>query len=170
MSDKVKIFKERVLKLQQKSDIAGLYVLELEAHDTLNKEDLNGYYANILELALENLTDALEIARRFKLDEVQDFATIRALYEYAIEHYSAGSTDDGAALFEILVGLSEDENFSQAMKIHQLSAQSGLDFDDFLNKIADIPATQIAGTFYISSFSDEAKNILDIAQASEGIK
>ncbi|MEA3522359.1 MAG: hypothetical protein U9R50_05245, partial [Campylobacterota bacterium] len=106
MSTKIIEFKEKVLKSQQEGDIASLYVLEQEAHDVLGQSDIAGFYANILELALENLTNALEIARRFKLDEVQDFATIRALYEYAIEHYSAGSLSDGAALFEILVGLT----------------------------------------------------------------
>ncbi|MEA3523031.1 MAG: hypothetical protein U9R50_08640, partial [Campylobacterota bacterium] len=121
-------------------------------------------------LALENLTNALEIARRFKLDEVQDFATIRALYEYAIEHYSAGSLSDGAALFEILVGLTEDEGFAKAMKIHQISATDGLNFEEFLEKIADIEATQNAGTFYISTFTKDAQHLLNIAEVSEGIK
>ncbi len=165
MSSKIK---EKILKAQEEGDIASLYVLEQEVHDTLNEEDITGFYANILELALENLTNALESARRFNLDEVQDFATIRALYEYAIEHYSAESISDGAALFEILEGLSEDEGFSKAMKVHRLSANEGLNFEDFLEKIADIEATQEAGTFYISCFSDEAERLLNIALVSEG--
>ena len=168
MSSKIEAFKEKVLQAQQEGDIASLYILEQEAHETLEEGDIAGFYANILELALENLTNALESARRFKLDEVQDFATIRALYEYAIEHYSAGSVSDGAALFEILEGLTEDEAFSQAMKIHQLGANEGLNFEDFLEKIADIEATQEVGTFYISCFSDDAKHLLNIAQVSEG--
>jgi len=168
MSSKIDIFKEKVLKAQHEGDIASLYILEQEAHDTLEEKDIAGFYANILELALENLTNALEVARRFKLDEVQDFATIRALYEYAIEHYSAGSLSDGAALFEILTGLTEDKSFSKAMKIHQFSAQDGLNFEEFLEKIADIDATQNAGTFYISCFTEEAQHLINIAEVSEG--
>ncbi len=168
MSNKITEFKAKVLKAQQDGDIASLYVLEQEAHDTLDEKDIAGFYANILELALENLTNALEIARRFKLDEVQDFATIRALYEYAVEHYSAGSLSDGAALFEILEGLTEDKAFSKAMKIHQLYANDGLDFEEFLENIADIDGTQNAGTFYISYFSQEAQHLVNIAEVSEG--
>lgn len=170
MSSKIEAFKQKVLKHQEAGDIASLYVLEQEAHDLLQEEDLIAFYANILELALENLTNALEVAKRFNLNEVQDFATIRALYEYAIEHYSAGSNSDAAALFEILEGLSEDEAFSKAMKIHHLCANDGLSFDEFLETIADMDATQNAGTFYISGFSDEAQRLLNIAEVSEGAK
>ena len=170
MSNKIEAFKEKVMKLQQESDIASLYVLEQEAHDTQQEQDLVAFYANILELALENLTNALEVAKRFKLDEVQDFATIRALYEYAIEHYSAKSLSDGAALFEILVGLTEDDKFSKAMKIHQLCANEGIDFDKFLQDYADIDATQNVGTFYISVFSDEANRMLNITEVNEATK
>jgi len=149
--------KEKIFKAQEAGDIASLYVLEAEAHETLDEQTLIAYYANILELALENLTNALESARQFDINEVQDFATLRALYEYAIEHYSAGKANDASALFEILSGLSSDKAFSSAMKIHHVSADKNVSLDDFINKIADIDATQAAGTFYISAFKESAE-------------
>jgi hypothetical protein len=170
MSSKIEAFKDKVIKLQQQGDIASLYVLEQEAHETLQDSDLTAFYANILELALENLTNALEVAKRFNLNEVQDFATIRALYEYAIEHYSAKSLSDASALFEILVGLSEDDKFSKSMKVHQFCANESIDFDEFLQDYADIEATQNAGTFYISAFSDKGEKILKSLQVSEATK
>jgi hypothetical protein len=160
----VKALKEKVLKAQEKGDIAALYVLEKEAHETFDEETLIAYYANILELALERLTDALESARKMDIAEVQDFATLRALYEYAIEHYSAGKAEDAAALFEILSGLCDDPTFSDAMKMHLAAASSGLSLDDFIEKIADVDATQRAGTFYISTFAKKAQELLDNAK------
>lgn len=153
--------KEKVLKAQSEGDIAGLYVLEQEAHETFDDETLGAYYANILDLALERLTDALEAPRKMDMSEVQDFATIRALYEYAIEHYSAGKPIDAAALFEVLSGLTNDERFSNAMLLHLGAARSGLSLDDFINTIADVDATQSAGTFYISCFSKHAEKLLE---------
>jgi hypothetical protein len=160
----MKALKEKVLKAQEKGDIAALYVLEQEAHETFDEETLIAYYANILELALENLTNALENARKMDISDVQDFATLRALYEYAIEHYSAGQAEDAAALFEILSGLCDDPAFSGAMKMHQDAASSGLGLDDFIEKIADVDATQKAGTFYISTFTEKARDLLDKAK------
>jgi hypothetical protein len=161
---KIKALKEKVLKAQQDGDIAALYVLEQEAHETFDENALQGFYANILDLALEKLTDTLEAHRVMDMNEVQDFATLRALYEYAIEHYSAGELNDAAALFEVLSGLSNDKKFSNAVKLHWIAASEKLPFDDFLDKIADIEATQKMGTFYISEFKKEAQELLDNTQ------
>ena len=162
--NKVQKLKEKVLKSQESSDIASLYVLEQEAHDTFDEETLQGFYANILDLALEKLTDTLESHRKMDMNEVQDFATLRALYEYAIENYSANQIKDASALFEVLSGLSNDAKFSDSLKLHWIASAENLTLDDFLDKIADIDATQNAGTFYISCFTKEAQKLLDISQ------
>lgn len=163
--DKTQALKEEVLQAQQKSDIASLYILEQRAHEVFDEETLHGFYANILDLALEKLTDTLEAHRVMDMNEVQDFATLRALYEYAIEHYSAGALSDASALFEVLSGLSNDAKFSSALKLHWIASKENLSLDDFLDRIADIDATQAAGTFYISAFTKEAQRLLDDSQS-----
>ncbi|MDY0120760.1 MAG: hypothetical protein RBR54_02355 [Sulfurimonas sp.] len=163
--DKIQALKEEVLQAQQKSDIASLYILEQRAHEVFDEETLHGFYANILDLALEKLTDTLEAHRVMDMNEVQDFATLRALYEYAIEHYSAGALSDASALFEVLSGLSNDAKFSSALKLHWIASKENLSLDDFLDRIADIDATQAAGTFYISAFTKEAQRLLDDSQS-----
>jgi len=155
--------KEKILKAQEAGDIAALYVLEGKVHESFEEQEMIAYYANILELALENLTSALESARQMDITEVQDFATLRALYEYAMEHYSAGKKTDASALFEILSGLCSDEKFSKAMKMHQAGADSGMEIDDFIENIADVDATHRAGNFYISDFKKDAAKKLDAA-------
>lgn len=154
----------KVLEAQNNSDIASLYVLEQEAHELFNEDDLHALYANILDMALEKLTDTLESHTKLDMNEVQDFATARALYEYAIEHYSADQIKDASALFEVLSGITDDEKFSQALKLHWIASAENLSLDDFIEKIADVNATQSAGTFYISEFKKEAQELLDNAQ------
>jgi len=160
----VEDLKAEVLKAQENLDIASLYVLEQRAHEIFDENTLQGFYANILDLALERLTDTLELHRVMDINEVQDFATLRALYEYAIEHYNAGQTADASALFEVLSGLSNDKTFSSALKLHWIASSKNLSLDDFLSNIADINATQSAGTFYISCFTKEAQKLLDKSQ------
>jgi len=164
---KLEELKEKILNAQKESDIASLYVLEKDANEHLEEDMLHGYYQNILDLALERLTETLEAHVKMDMQNVQDFATVRALYEYAIENYSAGSVKDAAALFEVLSGLTNDEKFSDALKLHWISAQQGLTLDDFIDKIADVDATQKAGTFYISAFSKEAQELLKKSQTTE---
>ncbi len=162
---KIDALKTKILQAQTKRDIASLYVLEQEAHETLDEETLHGFYANILDLALERLTDTLEAHRTMDMNEVQDFATLRALYEYAIEHYSAGEMHDASALFEVLSGLSNDEKFSSCLKLHWIASAEKISLDDFIENIADIEATQNAGTFYISEFTQKAQELLHNAKS-----
>jgi len=161
---KVEDLKAKVLEAQKVSDIASLYVLEAEAHETFDEDTLQAFYANILDIALERLTETLESHRQMDMSEVQDFATLRALYEYAIENYSAGKVQDAAALFEVLSGLSNDTKFSESLKFHWIAAAENISLDNFIEKIADIDATQRAGSFYVSCFTKEAQKLLDNSQ------
>lgn len=163
---KQKELKQEVLKAQENADIASLYVLEERAHKLFDEDTLQGFYANILDIALERLTDTLEAHRVMDMREVQDFATLRALYEYAIEHYSSGQIADASALFEVLCGLGNDKKFSDSLKFHWIASKENIKLDDFISNIADIDATQKAGTFYISCFSNEAQKLLDNSQIS----
>ena len=163
---KVEELKTKVLEAQQNSDIASLYILEQEAHEVFDEQTLQGFYANILDLALEKLTDTLESHRKMDMSEVQDFATTRALYEYAMEHYSAGQIKDASALFEVLSGMTNDDKFSWSLKLHWLASAENITLDDFMSSMADIEATQANATFYISGFKKEAQKLLDNAQTS----
>lgn len=163
--NKAEKLKTKVLQAQKDSDIASLYVLEQEAHELFDEQTLQGYYANILDLALEKLTDTLESHVKMDMNEIQDFATLRALYEYAIEHYSAGEISDASALFEVLSGLSNDEKFSNAIILHTEASKENISLDDFIASIADIESTQKNGTFYISEFTKEAQKLLSKSQS-----
>ena len=165
MNNRADELKNKILKAQESADIASLYVLEQEAHEVFDEETLHGFYANILDLALEKLTDTLEAHKKMDMNEVQDFATVRALYEYAIEHYSAGKLSDASALFEVLSGITNDEKFSNALKFHWMASAENISLDDFLEKIADVDATHIARTFYLSEFQKEAQQLLDNSQS-----
>lgn len=167
MDSEAEKLKEKILEAQKEADIAALYILEQDANEFFDENTLHGYYQNILDLALERLTDTLEAHVKMDMQEVQDFATVRALYEYAIEHYSSGSSEDAAALFEVLSGLTNDSKFSDALKIHWQAAKEGISLNDFIALIADVNATGDAGTFYISAFTKEAQKLLNNSKTTE---
>jgi hypothetical protein len=50
------------------------------------------------------------------------------------------------------------------LKLHWIASSENLSLDDFMERIADIDATQKAGTFYISCFTKKAQDLLDKAQ------
>lgn len=162
--------KDKVLEAQKNGDIATLYTLEEQAHEVFDEDTLHGFYSNILDLALERLTDTLESHKTFDMGEVQDFATTRALYEYAMEHFSAGAIKDASALFEVLSGMTNDAKFSWSLKLHWLAAAENMNIDDFMSNIADMEVTQSSNTFYISGFSKTAQKLLDNAKEASVTK
>ena len=60
--------------------------------------------------------------------------------------------------------MTKDEEFSSALKFHYIASRENISLDDFIDNIADIEATQNAGTFYISRFSKEAQKLLNNSQ------
>ncbi|HUH42441.1 MAG TPA: hypothetical protein VLZ29_04950 [Sulfurimonas sp.] len=161
----VEMLEKEVLKAQKDGDIASLYMLEQRAHETFDEDTLASFYVTILDIALERLTDTLESHRAMDICEVQDFSTLRALYEYAMENYSEGKISDASALFEVLSGLSNSKGFSDALKVHWFASAKDMPLDDFLELIADLDATSEAETFYISYFNDkEAQKLLENSQ------
>lgn len=166
--DKIEELKEKVLKAQSDADIAAIYVLQEEALATFDEDTLSGFFANILDLALENLTNTLESCETLKMDNVQDFATLRALYEYAMEHYHGGNPEDASALFEVLSGITKDEDFSKALKYHQRASAEGISLDTFMDEYADIEKTEKNNTFYISNFTKKAQKLLKTQEEITG--
>jgi hypothetical protein len=93
---------------------------------------------------------------------VQDFATVRALYEYAMEHYHSKAFSDASALFEVLAGITDDESFSLSLEYHLGAAKNEIDLDTFLTQYADIDKTEQNSTFYISFFQQKAQELLKL--------
>ena len=160
MSKQIQELKAKVLQAQENSDIATLYVLQEEALELFDEETISAFYANVLDLALENLTNTLEACTKLNTNDVQDFATLRALYEYAMEHYHAGALKDASALFEVLSGISDDETFSIALRYHFKAADKELSLETFMDTYTNMEETQKNNTFYISSFTKKAQELL----------
>jgi hypothetical protein len=81
-----------------------------------------------------------------------------------MEYYHSCNISDASALFEVLSGLTKDEQFSNALKFHWIASSENINLDDFMTNIADMDATQNAGTFYISAFRKVALKFLDKSQ------
>ena len=160
--------KKEILEAVHEGDIAKLYMLEQKASDTFEESTLLDYYKNILDLALERLTDLLEAKRKFDMQNVQDFATVRALYEYAMEHYHAGKKEDAASLFEILGGITSDAKFGDAMAVHVEAIRSGVDMEVFLDEWVDMDAVERSENFYIVDFTKKAHSLLESSKQKDG--
>jgi len=165
MSELLVQVREKSIEAVHEGDLKALYELVETHHAELTDEIEQGLYGNILDLALELLTNTLEIEAKLSLEKTQEKYTLRALYEYAISHYSAGQFLDAKALFEVLEGTAKEEKFVNAMKIHALACGEKIDIDDFLDNYCEVKEKM--DDFYIKEFKQKAQKLLDMANTKK---
>ncbi len=168
MSELLVQIRERSIEAVHHGDIKALYEIVETHHAELNDELEQGLYGNILELALELLTNALESKAKLSLQDEQEYYTLRALYEYAISHYSSKRFNDAKALFEVLVGTADEDAFIQAMRIHAKAASLQIDIDSFMDEYCEI--NDKLDDFYIKAFKKKAQELLEDVQVENEVK
>lgn len=165
MSEFLVQVREKSIEAMHSADIKALYDLVETHHEELNDDIEQALYGNILELSLELLTNALETKTRLSLKDEQQKYTLRALYEYAISHYSSKRFADAKALFEVLEGTAEEKDFVEAMKFHSAAAGSEIDIDDFIDIYCVVNGKM--DDFYIKEFTNKAQELLDQTKESQ---
>jgi hypothetical protein len=168
MSELLVQIRERSIEAVHHGDIKALYEIVETHHEELNEELEQGLYGNILELSLELLTNVLETKAKLSLKEEQEYYTLRALYEYAISHYSSKRFDDAKALFEVLEGTAKEDEFISAMQIHATAAASHIDIDSFIDDYCEV--NDKLDDFYIKEFKSKAQKLLEQAKAAKDKK
>ena len=168
MSEFLVQIRERSIEAVHHGDIKGLYDLIEENHNELNDEIEQGLYGNILELSLELLTNALETKSKLSLEDEQQRYTLRALYEYSISHYSSERFEEAKALFEVLEGTGEEDEFVKSMQIHAAAAALHIDIDSFIDDYTELKDK--LDDFYINEFKDKAQKLLNKANTTKGSK
>ncbi len=164
MSELLVQVREKSIEAVHEGDIKALYELLENHHAELTDEIEQGLYGNILDLALELLTNTLETQAKLSLEHEQEKYTLRALYEYAISHYSAAQHNDAKALFEVLEGTAKEEKFQKSMKIHALACAQKILIDDFLDNYCEVKEKM--DDFYITEFNKEAQKLLDESECT----
>ena len=165
MSELLVQVREKSIEAVHEGDIKALYELLENHHNELTDEIEQGLYGNILDLALELLTNTLETQDKLSLKHPQEKYTLRALYEYAISHYSAGQFNDAKALFEVLEGTAKEKEFQKSMKIHASACEQKISIDNFLDNYCEVKEKM--DDFYIKEFTKEAQKLLDMANTEK---
>jgi len=159
MSEFLVQIREKSIEAVHAGDIKALYELVETHNEELNEDIEQGLYGNILELALELLTNVLETKGKLSLTNEQERYTLRALYEYAISHYSSQHYADAKALFEVLEGTAKEKEFIESMQIHASACAQEIEIDTFIDEFCIV--NEKLDDFYINAFKKEAQDLLE---------
>ena len=159
MSELLEQIRNRSIEAVHNGDIKALYELVQDYNDELDDSVEQAIYANILELALESLTDALESKSKLSLEDEKQKYTMRALYEYAVSHYTSEKFYEARALFEVLESVAKQDEFAKSMKIHAAAARKEIDIDSFLEDFCNLD--EKLDDFYVKEFKNKAQELLE---------
>jgi hypothetical protein len=144
-------------EMKEQNSVAKGYEL-LNAKIVLDAQDpkIDEIFTFIVEKSFDRFADHFSRVEEFKLSNKEDVATLRAIYEFAMQKWSEEDTKSASELFLALHLLADDQELKDAFLIHFGAIQSGYTFEDFVEKLALVPEAQMTDdsskAYFITNF------------------
>jgi len=126
-------------EMREENSVAKGYQL-LDAKLVLEapEEEINEIFTFIVNTAFDVLAEKLTNNQKFDVEEYEELATARAIYENGIQRYSENEKKSAQEIFLILHYTITDEMLSNSMLLHAAIAMAGHSFDDFIENLVDV--------------------------------
>ena len=121
----------------QKSIDKGYKLLGTKLAINAPEDEINELFTFIVNQAFDVLADYLTEHKGFDLNNSEELATARAIYEHGIQRYSENDIKGAKEIFLVLHHTIEDDELKEAMMIHACAVMAGHKFDDFIDNLAD---------------------------------
>jgi len=102
-----------------------------------SEDEINEIFTFIVNQAFDVLADYLTQHKGFDLNNPEELATARAIYEHGIQRYSENDIKGAKEIFLVLHHTIEDEELKDVMMIHACAVMAGHKFDDFIDNLVD---------------------------------
>lgn len=142
-----------------------------------DEERINEIFTFILNHAFDRLSQSLVSNNTFNMRDEEDVATVRAIYEHAIQIYNDRSFNSAKELFLVLHHVVDYYLLQESLMIHAVNAMKNVEFDDFVASIVDTkkfdPNIELA--HFLIYYTVEPKYYLEhnqkyVEQAKEELK
>ncbi len=120
-----------------------------------SEDEINEIFTFIVNQAFDVLADYLTKHKGFNLNDPEELATTRAIYEHGIQRYSENDIKGSKEIFLVLHHTIEDNDLKDAMMIHACAVMAGHSFDNFIENLADTSSIDESDptVFFIKSFT-----------------
>jgi len=149
---------------KEEESIAKGYQL-LDAHLVIEspEDEINEVFTFIVNTAFDRLAQYLTEHKSFDvLNNDEERAIARAIYEHAIQRYSENDKKGAKEIFLVLYHTVNHTVLKDAMMVHACVVMSGRPFEDFIDKMVDVskidPNDPLA--FFIQTFTEPTETLL----------
>jgi len=123
---------------EEESIAKGYQLLDAQLVIEASEDDINEVFTFIVNTAFDRLAEYLSTHRSFDMNDIEERAIARAIYEHAIQRYSENDKKGAKEMFLVLYHTIDHEELKDAMMIHACAVMAGNSFEDFIENMVDV--------------------------------
>jgi hypothetical protein len=123
---------------KEESIAKGYQLLDAQLVIEAAEDDINEVFTFIVNTAFDKLAEYLSTHRSFDMNDIEERAIARAIYEHAIQRYSENDKKAAKEMFLVLYHTIDHAELKDAMMIHACAVMAGNSFDDFIENMVDV--------------------------------
>ena len=149
---------------EEQSIAKGYQLLDAQLIIEAPEEEINEIFTFIVNSAFDRLAEKLSKAQKFNVEEEEDKATARAIYEHGMQRYSENDKKGAKEIFLILSHSIDKHSLKDAMLLHAAVVISGKSFDDFIDNIVDVSKMDENDplAFFVQTFSHSISEMFEL--------
>jgi len=146
---------------EEQSIAKGYQLLDAQLIIEASEDEINEIFTFIVNAAFDRLAEKLSTVQTFNMDDEEDRASARAIYEHGIQRYSENDTKGAKEIFLILSHSIEKNSLKDAMLLHAAVCIAGVNFDDFIEKYVDVSKVEESDplAFFIQTFTNSISDM-----------
>lgn len=160
-------FLENIQRLEQEcrdeqSIAKGYQMLDAKLVIEAPEEEINEIFTFIVNSAFDKLAENLTTVKSFDMQEAEDIATTRAIYEHAMQRYSENDKKGAKEMFLVLHYTMNQKDLKDAMMVHACAVMAGKSFEDFVETMVDTENVDMYSplAFFIQNFTQPTDILL----------
>jgi hypothetical protein len=141
---------------EEQSIAKGYQLLDAQLIIEAPEEDINEIFTFIVNNAFDRLAQKLTDGKSFDMNDAEELATARAIYEHAIQRYSENDKKGAKEIFLVLNYTIDHAQLKDAMMIHATAIMAGYSFEDFIEKLVDVTSVNQDDplAFFLQTFTE----------------
>ena len=147
---------------EEESIAKGYQLLDARLIIESSEDEINEIFTFIVNRAFDILAEKLTSKAIFDMNNTEDLATARAIYEHGIQRYSEDDKKGAKEIFLVLHYTIDNQNLKDAMMIHASAVMAGHNFEDFIENLVDVDGVDEHDplAFFIQSFTQPTDILL----------
>jgi len=123
---------------EEESIAKGYQLLDAQLVIEASEDDINEIFTFIVNTAFDRLAEYLSTHKSFDMNNIEERAIARAIYEHAIQRYSENDQKAAKEMFLVLYHTIDHQEIKDAMMIHACAVMAGNSFDSFIEDMVDV--------------------------------